>query len=206
MKDKYKTLITACWVVLLCCFVVKLLGGNWFEIACSNEKFIAFCNWFKLESIQYYIITGITSLIANSLCIMSMIKKQYKKDKLTIIIFCLLLITHIIRCLIDKYLHIQIFISFIDVLVMVGIPLIIDIKKWKRVIMGVIFILLFQTISLITKNLGVNNIDDNVVTSLIFMIDYYIMLLLYYLYTTREENNNGIICSIFSRFRKRRND
>ena len=55
MKDKYKTLITACWIVLLCCFVVKLLGGNWFEIACTNEKFIAFCNMFN-NGIVYYLI------------------------------------------------------------------------------------------------------------------------------------------------------
>ena len=55
MKDKYKTLITACWIVLICCFIVKLLGGNWFEIACNNEKFIAFCNTYKNTIIEYII-------------------------------------------------------------------------------------------------------------------------------------------------------
>lgn len=206
MKDKYKTLITACWIVLICCFIVKLLGGNWFEIACNNDKFIAFCNLFKVGTIQYYILTGITSLVANSLVLMSMLKEKYSNNKLTLIICISLVISHIVRCLIDKYLNLQILITIIDLFVYIGLPLIININKWKRIIIGFALMFIFQLISLVVKNLGIKNIDDNVLASLIFMIDYYIMLLLYYLYSTREETNNGFICRLISRFRKRRND
>lgn len=205
MKDKYKTLITACWVVLLCCFVVKLLGGNWFEIACSNEKFIAFCNWFKVGSLQYYVLTGITSIIANSLIIMAMVKEKFNKNKFTLIVILSLIILHIIRCVVDFLLKQQFILTIIDLFINIVLPIILRPKKWKRVLVGFGLIFIFQFISLIVKNIGIYNIDDNVFLSLIFIIDYYIMLGLYYLYSTREEANNGFICNIISRFRKRRN-
>lgn len=193
MKDKYKTLITACWVVLLCCFVVKLLGGNWFEIACSNEKFIAFCNWFKVGSLQYYILSGISYIGIHILIISTIIQHKISKSKTTLVIIIMLLFIHILKCILDKLFKISILLTIIDIIVYISCPFIFKNKNWYRGIIGFLMILFFQFISLIVKNINLSNIDDNVLTSLIFMIDYYIMVILYYLYSTREEKTNGII-------------
>ena len=39
-----KTIIL-CWSALIICFVIKLLGGNYFEIFTTSERFIELCNW-----------------------------------------------------------------------------------------------------------------------------------------------------------------
>ena len=45
-KEKYiKRVIIVCWVALAICFVIKLFGGNFFQIICENETFIAICEF-----------------------------------------------------------------------------------------------------------------------------------------------------------------
>lgn len=205
MKDKYKTLITACWLVLISCFIVKLLGGNWFEIACSNEKFIRFCNWFKVGSLQYYILSGISYIGIHMMIIASILKHKLGKDVKTLNILILLISVHLVKSLLDKYTNVPILLTIIDIILYITTPFIFNGKKRYRGIIGFLLILAFQFISLLVKNVSLRNVDNNVFTSLIFMIDYYIMVGLYYLYSTREENENGTIWWFISRFRKRRN-
>lgn len=205
MKDKYKTLITACWLVLISCFIVKLLGGNWFEIACSNEKFIAFCNYCQTNSFLYYFISGINALIGNTLIIASFTKNKISNNKTTKFIIIYNIVIHVIKCLCNIYIpNSNYIIMLFDIPTLLIVPLIINKALWKRIIVGIFLVTIFQVISLITKNIGVKNIDDNILTTLIFMIDYYIMLILYYLYSLKEEQDGTIWCFI-SRFRKRRN-
>ena len=200
MKDKYKTLITACWIVLICCFIVKLLGGNWFEIACNNEKFIAFCNTYKNTIIEY-IIGFITYTTTATLYYLALFKRKWyvKKDIIWIV---LISIFAIVKRIFIKY---QLLLGLTEILIIIGFPIILDIKKWYRPIIAYGLTFVFQLISLLTKNIGIKVIDDNFIVSLIFSIDYYIMLILYYLYANKEEQN-GCIWVYFSRFRKRRND
>jgi hypothetical protein len=56
-------------------------------------------------------------------------------------------------------------------------------RYWFRGIIGFVLILLFQTISMITRNIGLKLLDDNALVTFILLIDYYIMIFLYYLYT-----------------------
>lgn len=200
MKDKYKTLITACWIVLICCFIVKLLGGNWFEIACNNDKFIAFCNTYKNTIIEY-IIGFITYTTTATLYYLALFKRKWyvKKDIIWIV---LISIFAIVKRIFIKY---QLLLGLTEILIIIGFPIILDIKKWYRPIIAYGLTFVFQLISLLTKNIGIKVIDDNFIVSLIFSIDYYIMLILYYLYANKEEQN-GCIWVYFSRFRKRRND
>ena len=41
----FRVLIITSWVVLIACFLIKILGGNWFEFAVENEKFVLFCEF-----------------------------------------------------------------------------------------------------------------------------------------------------------------
>lgn len=80
----------------------------------------------------------------------------------------------------------------LDLLIGILIPLIRNkFKNWKIVIIGNILLIIFQFISLITKNIGGYITSDSILVSSILSIDYYIMLVLYYLYThfERKENN-----------------
>ena len=47
--------------------------------------------------------------------------------------------------------------------------------------------LIFQVLSLITKNIGLGILGDNFLVSIIVMIDTYFMLALYYLYSLKLE-------------------
>ena len=52
--------------------------------------------------------------------------------------------------------------------------------------------LIFQVLSLITKNIGLGILGDNFLVSIIAMIDTYFMLALYYLYSLKlEVKKNG---------------
>ena len=45
-KQKFiKRVIIGAWITLALCFVIKLFGGNFFNIICENENFIAVCNY-----------------------------------------------------------------------------------------------------------------------------------------------------------------
>lgn len=62
------------------------------------------------------------------------------------------------------------------------IPIILYPKQWYRPIIITIMILLYQYISMFTKNIGLVTFPDNSIVGYVYMIDYYIMLFLSYLY------------------------
>lgn len=194
MKDKYKTLITSCWVVLLCCFIVKLLGGNFFVIVCENENYKTFANFFN-KGVPYWIISILSYTVSTTIYFMAVLKQN--KPKLLIIVLCACFI--IAKLLLIKYNSIMFIIEFIF---LVLVPIFYNHKIWLRSLIAPILAILFQVISLITKNVGVKILYDNVI-NLIFMIDYYIMLILYWLYSIKEEEN-GKFRNFLFRFRRQR--
>ena len=50
-----KRAIILCWILLIICFIIKLCGGNYFNIMCNNENFIRFCNFIENSIIKYII-------------------------------------------------------------------------------------------------------------------------------------------------------
>ncbi len=194
MKDKYKTLIISCWVVLLCCFVVKLLGGNFFEIVCNNENYIKLAK-FLSKGVPYWIVSILSYTLSTTIYFMTICK--LKKPKLLFIISCLIFI--ILKLTFMKYGN---YVMLIEILFSITIPLIYNKKLLVRSIVGVVLNLGFQIISLLIKNVGIKLMYDDIFTNLIFSIDYYIMLILYWLYSIKEENENGKFRFIL--FRKRR--
>ena len=82
-----KRCIIACWILLGICLVIKLFGGNYFAILCTNERFIAVCN-FVDEIIPLKIVIGcISSYISYSLFYLAMLnKKWFSKRELIIVL------------------------------------------------------------------------------------------------------------------------
>ena len=73
-KDKYnrviKRSIILCWIALAICFIVKIFGGNFFEIVVHNDRFTAVCEFcqksfiltnivfiFLVVFVRFYILT-----------------------------------------------------------------------------------------------------------------------------------------------------
>lgn len=181
MKDKYKTLILACWIVLLSCFIIKILGGNFFEIMCNNKTFINICNFIE-NTFLYYVVVFINFYIGAIFYYKAILQKDNLKGKY-LFIHLILLVIWIIKLLVNNNVILAL---LTDLLFTIIIPIILDRTKWKRAIFGSLLTLGFQVISLITKNIGLKIIDDNVLITLIFMIDYYIMMILYYLYSIKK--------------------
>ena len=181
MKDRYKTLIISCWAVLLCCFVVKLLGGNFFEIAYDNAQFQWFCHFIE-KNILKYIVSFIMYMVSAYIYLLAVVKNEISKTKkiIGVLLFSSLWVA---KLFLYKYPVIAMILEFV---VIIGIPILLNKKYWKMAIIGCGLNFLFQLISAITKNLTLSFIDNNTVTGIIFSIDYYIMIILFYLYRTKE--------------------
>ena len=196
-KDNYKQIvlkrmIILCWIVLGICFVVKLFGGNFFNIMCKDERFISFCDyiqnsfWYYIVSFIFYCLNTILIWLAMARCIM-----LYKRDLFISIIIILLL--YIIQVISQLYIN-ALLISFVFTIIRyIILPLFIFKLKLKNILIVCILDIATQFITLIIKDLSiVKVISDDVLISLIFMIDHYIMTILIYLYSYKTNKNKEI--------------
>ena len=69
-----------------------------------------------------------------------------------------------------------------------GISILYIRKKWYRVLIGILLIFAFEIVSLITKNIGSVNLNNEPsLITIILQLDTLIMAMLYYLYANRKE-------------------
>lgn len=175
-KNQFRLLIIVSWVVLIICFIIKLCGGNWFELETDNNRFIKFCNyvenhnWLKMSiACIIYLFTTIPIFMI-----------EINNNKSRIILFVIPLM--IFKSIISWYI---VWLSYVLDFIIVGlIPLIITKGNWKRVLITIIFVLSFQIITLITRNLSLwlNDKCNTFIEQCLLQIDYYIMILLFYFY------------------------
>ena len=90
-KDNYqevvlKRSIIACWIILIICFAIKLFGGNYFGIVCTNDKFLSICNYIDNSWIAYLL--RCISFLLSSFLIFKCI--DYGSSKIKTIIFLIL--------------------------------------------------------------------------------------------------------------------
>lgn len=195
-----KIAIILCWIMLVACFIIKLFGGNWFEIVCTNEHFSRVCEFIENNRVLYESISFVMYVVPTIFIVLSFsfIPKPSKKQ-LIIIVWDLIFLwaTTFISLNIKLFLEPIVFIILPIVLNFIGQEqnTIKDtIKKtWYYGIVGYAISFAFQFISLITRNIGIKIISDDVLITFIMLIDYYIMLALYYLYVKlkKGESKNG---------------
>ena len=171
-------LICSFWLVLIIYFIVKLLGGNYFNVICENQKFIDFCNWLD-NSWMKFVVSTIMYEISSYPVYLAITKQRFGKDWWVMLI--------LLPASIIKYFYGAWGLIF-DLMFAVFIPLI----KSKgnlliRIIFSQIIIILFQFISLITKDIGNYMPNESVLVSIILTIDYYVMIILYYLYSNNRK-------------------
>lgn len=178
-----------CWIMLIACFIIKLIGGNWFEIICDNKTFVSACSFIDNHIVIKYGIAFVfyisTSYFVLKAC--CFIEKPNLKQVLLILIVSIIVwLTQFISMLVK---------SIIEIIMFVVLPFfVVSIKNgfsewkttlkntWYHGIVAYILLLIFQLLSLITKNVGIKITDTSTLTSMLLMIDYYLMIVLYCLY------------------------
>lgn len=190
-EDNYKELvlrrmILLCWILLGICFIIKIFGGNFFSIICTNKTFIRICNYID-NSFWFYILNYINYILTTSLLILASCG-QYKFNKIQMVIIA---ITYNL-CFLLKFVSLTVSSICEQIILFIMVPLSFN-RNILRTILAFVLVNAFQILSLITKNLGFRIMSDSFMVGIIFLIDYYIMLILYYLYSNllKEKNKMG---------------
>jgi hypothetical protein len=192
-----RRVIIISWASLAICFVIKIFGGNFFEIMCENPNYKALCEYADTHFWCKYLICFVSSIFCHSLYILSILQKY----KFSLKEFLFTFISIIISCFL-KLTNQHIGVIF-DLWIAFGLPFVLlgksFSKKWWHVIIASLLTFVFQFISLLVKNLSIGIIDESTFVSLIYGIDVYIMCFLYYLYRNyvKEQNKMGAFWMFF---------
>jgi hypothetical protein len=181
--NKYGMLIIVSWAVLIICWLIKLFGGNWFELGTENIKFINFCNFVDNTKWLKIILACLIYLFTTYPVLCCILNKKYLNTKLLIIFMPLMIIKSITGWYILWIAYI------IDLFIIVILPLIIcKFKNWRRVVLGNVLVLSFQLLTMAIRNIGVGlNSNNTFIEQALIQVDYYIMIMLFYLYNFRRE-------------------
>lgn len=196
-KDNYKQIvlkrmIILCWILLAVCFVVKIFGGNFFNIVCQNERFIKVCEYLDNSIILKILIGFISSLLCNSLFYLSICRK-IKFEKLEFLIVIIISLISVVIKLFFRNIS-----AIIDMTMLFILPFIfrrnskVICCSWfiRSIIFANILNLAFQIISAFVKNVAIIAVESKTtLILLIYSIDCYIMLSLYYLYVNNGKEN-----------------
>ena len=195
-EDNYREVvlkrgIITCWILLAICLVVKIFGGNFFNIVCEHKVFINICNYIDNGWIFFaisYISFTVTSILL--LLIVRDDKKLFTKN--TLIFLIVISIYWTFKLLVQlKIIPIDFSIYNILDYSCLYLLLLIFTKKPIKPLITIVLMFVFTLISVIVKNTGMTYIvSESALIGLIFMIDYYIMLILTYLYSKKLIRRN----------------
>lgn len=189
-EDNYKEVvikraIILCWFLLFVCFIIKIFGGNFFNIVCNNERFIKICNYID-NTWLYYLVGYINYVVAGYIYTFAIIGKINNYKKSLIVIFLVLTL-----CYLTKFisLTLSLFVDYIFYF-MIFCPFMCKLNGYTlkqsliRSLIGLILVNVFQLSSLFIKNISKFKImSNNCLIQLIYSIDYFIMLFLYLFYS-----------------------
>jgi len=189
-KIKYlKRVIIASWVALAVCFVIKMFGGNLFEIICNNEAFIKVCEYKDTHLWLDYIMSGLYCFVSVYFFTLAILQRnRYKIWELILVIITVLGGTAI------KIWCFEYGIIF-DIWQVILLPAILIGKDWKsywKIILANVLLILFQVISMFTKGTTPQEIYNNSIIGMIYSFDVLIMTLLYYGYANLIKSKKGV--------------
>ena len=199
LVDKARLLrrvIIISWISLALCFVIKIFGGNFFEIMCNNPKYKSLCEYAENHLWLDFILSIVSTLLCQSLYLLAIIQKYKFTTKQFLLTFVSCVFCWFVRIYLPK---ISI---FCDIWLFIVLPLIMlgkNYKKYWHILVAFLLNFLFQLISLLVKNLSIGLVDESIFVVLIYGIDVYIMCFLYYLYRNfiKEQNTMGRFWGLF---------
>lgn len=193
----FRRAIVISWASLVLCFIIKIFGGNFFEIMCENPNYKALCDYADNHFWLKFIIGFASTLYCQTMYNLSIVKKyKYDKWQFILTIFCVLL-----NCTVRLFYsgHWTIILDFLLFLILPMILLGKNYKKYYNILIAWLLTFLFQVISLFVKNIGFVNVGETYFIGLIYSIDVYIMCFMYYLYRNfkKECKEMGILWGMF---------
>lgn len=183
-KKATTRLLAVLWGVLIFSWICKLFLGKQFNIMTNNESYINVCNFLSQE--PYVLMIPFPFYILNMYLLLWINNRRFpiKRD-----LFMLIPITSL-------YI-IKIFFPIIAIFLEIIFYILVSKKPFRLGITLETYIMMaiFQQLSLNLRCIGIFIKDDDVLTNMIFMIDYYIMMSIYCIYTiVRKE---GIIMGLW---------
>lgn len=178
MKLKvYKTTLLLCIFVILLSFVMKLFGYTGFSIPIIDH---AINNNLAIMYISYGLL-----FITNAILVILLIVKVRLKWKHYLIIIIIFLIEYIGTMLTTN----PVLVIMIDINCLAAASYLIT--KDGRIVLEALIVsllnILYQSISMFTKNLNIAVANETFTTNITFMIDYYMLLTVSILYFKRKE-------------------
>lgn len=192
-----RRVIIISWGALAFCFIVKIFGGNFFEIMCESPNYKALCEFIESRNVGKIIVGFLSSMLCQSLYLLSIIQKYKFNKKEFILTTISVLLSSILQIIYPQF-------SFISTIwLMLLLPIILlgkNYKKYFNVLIAWALTFLFQLVSLLVKNISSFNASDTLFIGLIYMIDVYIMCFLYYLYRNfeKEKEKMGYLWVMFA--------
>lgn len=176
--DITKITIIICWVSLIGFWLLKIFGGNFFEIMVKNENFLKFSDLLQNTWLKY-LVSFVTIFIYNYLIFGAVSQNFYFKGyKLVYVLLSILMMW-----LIANFVNID-FIKMYTGYILIIIFSLITQTKWKKLLgfSPIVIELIFSILSMMTRNIDLV-VTNNYLVASIMMIDLYIMAGLYYLYS-----------------------
>ena len=169
-------MIQLCWVCLFVCIAIKVLGGDYFNIVVTNQRFIDICNMVDnniviLRILQFIVFFSTSYLYFNSILYG---KTSAKFNLLYIVLYAI------------KFIDLT-FAAIIDSICMILLPLLYKVPFHISMV-HYFGIVIMQCFSMYIRSLSNVYLPDNALIGLIMNIDYYIMLILLYLNVRLEAN------------------
>ena len=185
IKSPYGLIICISWIALIICLIIKLFGGNWFELWLKNDKFISFCG-FVDNTIWLKRVLACIICVASTIPVYLIMLNNNKPKHYVLII---LIILTICKSILGWY---NSTISFIlDIFILLVVITIFNKKPLRNIICFVI-VTIFQLITIGLRNvsfwLGGFNFGNTFIEQFLIQIDYYIMIILFYLYNFKYRN------------------
>lgn len=177
-KKVLGTAIALSWIVLVVCFIIKSLGGNWFQLLDGADE---------LSILDTNIIVSTTLCAIWSALMFTFYYLAICERKRFHLLTHILLIVYFVAIAIAKiYIPTDYYILF-DLLSGFTVPFILVYKtnkKYFRIIIAYVLNCGFQAISVAVRNLNPFEIvEGSLFVELLFTFDVLIMIVLYYLYT-----------------------
>ena len=192
-----RRVIVISWITLALCFVVKIFGGNFFEIMCENPNYKALCEYADNHYWTKIVIGFVSSMLCELLYLLAILEKY----KLSIKEFFATAIIVLISCIVQIFFVKWSFIT--DIIIFFIFPCILlgnNYKKYLQVLIAWVLTFIFQLVSLFTKNINFVRASDTLFIGLIYMIDLYLMCFIYYLYRNykKEQKQMGFLWGMFA--------
>lgn len=175
------------WVVLLVHVLLKVTFNYWQPYVIPNEQLQYISNFIDNHKILIIILDGLFYIFNGYIMICCGLQKWHLGKKLNIIVLSMLLLVYLSVIFISQS-------DLVTLFMAIGLPIIINYKKWFWIILTFIFSNVFIALSLWLE--GFTNANDMpYVIATLLNTDYYIMLLLNYFafnfLKIRKEKKNG---------------